>query len=103
MGHAAKGTRRVEVFRQPRPSDVLKKEPDEAQTEARQCQEDKARLLAEREAPGGLMGAAWLEGAGVVAFKQLVFLPEQPANALQLDEARRIGELHDPLARRGTP
>jgi uncharacterized protein (TIGR02268 family) len=87
VGHASRGTRRVEVFRQPRPPDVLKKERDEAQAEARQCQEDKARLLAEREAPGGLMGAAWLEGAGVVAFKQLVFLTEQPANALRLDEA----------------
>ena len=52
----------MEVFRQPRPPDVLKKERDEAQAEARQCQEDKARLLAEREGPGGLMGAAWLWG-----------------------------------------
>jgi hypothetical protein len=49
VGHAAKGTRRVEVFRQPRPPDVLKRERDEAQVEARQCQEDKARLLAEHD------------------------------------------------------
>jgi uncharacterized protein (TIGR02268 family) len=99
VGHASKGTRRVEVFRKPRPPDVLKKERDEAQAEARQCQEDKARLLAEREEPGGLMGAAWLEGAGVVAFKQLFFLTEQPANALRLDKAgsysyTRTGETH---------
>jgi len=87
VGHAAKGTRRVEVFRQPRPPDVLKKERDEAQAEARQCQEDKARLLAEREEPGGLMGAAWLEGAGVVASKKLDLLTVPPANALQLDKA----------------
>ncbi|WP_395841121.1 DUF2381 family protein [Archangium violaceum] len=87
VGHAAKGTRRVEVFRQPRPPDVLKKERDEAQAEARQCQEDKARLLAEREEPGGLMGAAWLEGAGVVASMKLSFLTVPPANALGLDEA----------------
>ncbi len=87
VGHAAKGTRRVEVFRQPRPPDVLKKERDEAQAEARQCQEDKARLLAEREEPGGLMGAAWLEGAGVVAPMKLRFLTVPPANALGLDEA----------------
>jgi uncharacterized protein (TIGR02268 family) len=53
VGHAARGTRRVEVYRQPRPPDVLKKERDEARAEARQCQEDKARLLAEHEAPGG--------------------------------------------------
>jgi len=88
VGHAAKGTRRVQVFRKPRPPDVCEKERDEAQAEARQCQEDKARLLAEREEPGGLMGAAWLEGAGVVAFKPLRRLTEQPANALGVKEAR---------------
>jgi len=88
VGHASKGTRRVEVFRQPRPPEVLKKERDEAQAEARQCQEDKARLLAEREGPDGLMGAAWLEAAGVVASKQLDFnLREQPTNALGLKRA----------------
>ncbi|WP_233262225.1 DUF2381 family protein [Vitiosangium sp. GDMCC 1.1324] len=89
VGHAARGTRRVEVFRQPRPPDVLKKERDEAQAEARQCQEDKARLLAERKGPGGLMGAAWLERAGVIAFKKLETLREQPANALRLDVGAR--------------
>ncbi|WNG35551.1 DUF2381 family protein [Archangium violaceum] len=99
VGHAAKGTRRVYVFRQPRPPEVLKKERDEAQAEARQCQEDKARLLAEREEPGGLVGAAWLEGAGVVASKKLDFLTEQPANALRLEKARSYsytptGETH---------
>jgi len=88
VGHAARGTRRVEVFRQPRPPDVCEKERDEAQAEARQCQEDKARLLAEREEPGGLMGAAWLEGAGVVASDKIrPFLREQPANALGLKDA----------------
>jgi len=99
VGHAAKGTRRVYVFRQPRPPEVLKKERDEAQAEARQCQEDKARLLAEREEPGGLVGAAWLEGAGVVTSKKLDFLTEQPANALRLEKARSYrytptGETH---------
>jgi hypothetical protein len=89
----------VYVFRQPRPPEVLKKERDEAQAEARQCQEDKARLLAEREEPGGLVGAAWLEGAGVVASKKLDFLTEQPANALRLEKARSYsytptGETH---------
>jgi len=69
VGHGGLGARRVEVFRQPRPPDVLKKERDEAQAEARQCQEDKVRLLAERQGPGGLMGAAWLEEAGSLASK----------------------------------
>nr|WP_158502414.1 DUF2381 family protein [Vitiosangium sp. GDMCC 1.1324] len=88
VGHASRGTRRVEVFRQPRPPEVLKKERDDAQAEARQCQEDKALLLAEREGPGGLMGAAWMEQAGVVASKKLgSWVREQPANALRLDEA----------------
>ncbi len=88
VGHAAKGTRRVEVFRQPRPPDVLKKERDEAQADARQCQEDKARLLAERERPVGLMGAVWLEGARLVAAKHLdPWLRERLANALGLDWA----------------
>ncbi|WNG35368.1 DUF2381 family protein [Archangium violaceum] len=64
MGQAAKGTRRVEVFREPRPAGALKREAAEARAEARQCQEDKARLLAERKEPGGLMGAAWLERGG---------------------------------------
>jgi len=88
VGHAAKGTRRVYVFRQPRPPDVCEKERDEAQAEARQCQEDKARLLAERQEPGGLMGVAWLERAGVVAPKDIgSWLREQPANALGLEVA----------------
>lgn len=78
----------MEVFRRPRPLDVLKKERDEAQAEARQCQEDKARLLTEREGPGGLMGAAWLEGAGAVASRSLrEQWKRHPANALGLEEA----------------
>ncbi|WNG22744.1 DUF2381 family protein [Cystobacter fuscus] len=88
VGHASRGTRRVEVFRKPRPPDVCEKERDEAQAEARQCQEDKARLLAERQEPGGLMGAAWLEGAGVVASRDILWtVRKQPANALGLDDA----------------
>ncbi|WP_326522559.1 DUF2381 family protein [Archangium lipolyticum] len=87
VGHAAKGTRRVYVFRQPRPPDVCEKERDEAQAEARQCQEDKARLLAGRQEPGGLMGVAWLEGAGVVGSDNLGFLTVPPANALGLKGA----------------
>nr|WP_232537909.1 DUF2381 family protein [Cystobacter fuscus] len=89
VGHAAKGTRRVEVFRQPRPPEVLKKERDEAQAEARQCQEDKARLLAERAGPGGLMGAAWMERAGsLVSGDVSGQLKRHLADALRWDEAR---------------
>ncbi|MFY0583581.1 DUF2381 family protein [Cystobacter fuscus] len=45
VGHAARGTRRVEVFREPRPAGALKRDAAEARAEARQCQEDKAQLL----------------------------------------------------------
>jgi uncharacterized protein (TIGR02268 family) len=89
VGHeASSGTRRVEVFRQPRSADVLKKEKDEAQAEARQCQEDKARLLAERTEPGGLMGTAWLERKGEVGSENILRgLKHHPANALQAENA----------------
>jgi uncharacterized protein (TIGR02268 family) len=89
VGHAARGTRRVEVFREPRPPGALKREAAEARAEARQCQEDKARLLAERREPGGLMGAAWLERAGELQSK-LIWLnvKQHPANALRTEGAR---------------
>jgi len=61
VGHPARSARRVEVFHRARPPEGAWREAAEARTEARQCQQDKARLLAEREAPGGLMGTAWLE------------------------------------------
>jgi uncharacterized protein (TIGR02268 family) len=89
VGHAARGARRVEVFRQSRPADVLKKEKDEAQAEARQCQEDKARLLAERKEPGGLMSVAWLESKGeVVSDNIFQDLKPHPINALTTKAAR---------------
>ncbi|WP_395836852.1 DUF2381 family protein [Cystobacter fuscus] len=99
VSHAARSARRVEVFRQPRPADVLKKEKDEAQAEARQCQEDKARLLAERKEPGGLMGAAWLEREKEVKSKDIWDgLKHHPANALKTEGARSYsqpkGETH---------
>jgi uncharacterized protein (TIGR02268 family) len=89
VGHVASGTRRVGVFRQPRSADVLKKEKDEALAEARQCQEDKARLLAERKEPGGLMGAAWLARKGEFASEDIWRgLKHHPANALQAENAK---------------
>ncbi|WP_309892687.1 DUF2381 family protein [Archangium sp.] len=99
VGHAARRAQRVEVFRQPRPADVLKKEKDEAQAEARQCQEDKARLLAERKEPGGLMGAAWLARNGEVESNFIwEDLKQHPANALRTESAKRYsqreGETH---------
>jgi uncharacterized protein (TIGR02268 family) len=99
VGHAARGARRVEVFRQPRPADVLKKEKDEAQAEARQCQEDRTRLLAERKEPGGLMGAAWLARQGEIESKDISLgLKKYSANALRALKATSYnqtqGEAH---------
>lgn len=89
VGHAARGTRRVEVFREPRPAGALKREAAEARAEARQCQEDKARLLAERKEPGGLMGAAWLARGGELQSKRIWFnLKQHPTNALRTEDAR---------------
>jgi uncharacterized protein (TIGR02268 family) len=89
VGHAAKGARRVDVFRKPHPADVLDKEKVEAQAEARQCQEDKARLLAEREAPGGLGGVAWLEREDPAASEDIWSqLKQHPANALFTNKTR---------------
>jgi uncharacterized protein (TIGR02268 family) len=90
VGHAARRAQRVEVFRQSRPADVLKKEKYEAQAEARQCQEDKARLLAERKEPGGLMGTAWLERKGEAKSKEIwQELKQHPTNALRAEKAKR--------------
>ncbi len=89
VGHAARGARRVEVFRAPRPADAFKREATEARAEARQCQQDKARLLAEREEPGGLMGAAWLEREERMSSRDIWSqLEHHPANALSADKTR---------------
>lgn len=88
VGHAARGARRVDVFRQPRQADAFKREAAEAQAIARQCQEDNARLLAEREEPGGLMGTAWLERNNRVSWKDLgPHLKSHPTSTLRAGEA----------------
>jgi uncharacterized protein (TIGR02268 family) len=92
VGHAARGARRVEVFRHSRPADALKREAAEAQAEARQCQEEKARLLAERTEPGGLMGAAWLERTKAVQSMDILWdIKQSPGNALRATKARSYG------------
>jgi uncharacterized protein (TIGR02268 family) len=88
VGHAAQGARRVEVFRHSRPADALARDAADARAEARQCQEEKARLLAARTEPGGLMGAAWLERAGTVQSSAILRnLKQHPGNALEMDDA----------------
>ncbi len=89
VGHGGLGARRVEVFRQPRPADALTQEVAEAKAEARQCQEDREQLLAERRAPGGLMGVAWLERAKLVTSEAILGkVVRHPSNALGSEEAR---------------
>ncbi|QRN99301.1 DUF2381 family protein [Archangium violaceum] len=89
VGHAARGARRVEVFRHPRSADALEKEAAEAQAGANQCQEEKARLLTERKEPGGLMGAAWLERTVPMQSKDIWRQAKyNPDNALPTQAAR---------------
>ena len=88
VGHATRGARRVEVFRNARSADVLSRDVAEAQAETRQCLEEKARLLAERTEPGGLMGTAWLERTEAVKSKDFSLMMEQPpSNALAAEAA----------------
>jgi uncharacterized protein (TIGR02268 family) len=83
VGHPAQDARRVEVFRHARPLDGAWREVAEARAEVRQCQQDKARLLSERESPGGLMGIAWLERDGDSRRRTLFGVIEQvPGSAL---------------------
>jgi uncharacterized protein (TIGR02268 family) len=89
VGHSAQGARSVEVFRSARSADALKREAAEARAEASQCQEEKARLLAERTEPGGLMGAAWMERTGEIHSKDIFDdLKQHPDNALTVEAAR---------------
>ncbi|WP_395850329.1 DUF2381 family protein [Cystobacter fuscus] len=89
VGHSVRGARRVEVFRHARPPDELKREAAKARAEARQCQEDKARLLAERIEPGGLMGAAWLERTSAVQWRDIrAMVKQHSGNALRLRGAK---------------
>jgi uncharacterized protein (TIGR02268 family) len=89
VGHVALGARRVAVFRHRRPADALKREAAEARAEANQCQEEKARLLAERTVPSGLMGAAWLERTDAVQSKDIFEdVKPHPDNALKTTGAR---------------
>jgi uncharacterized protein (TIGR02268 family) len=56
VGHEARTTRRVEVFRQPRTLASILRESAEHEARASQCEQEKQHLLAERTSPGGLSG-----------------------------------------------
>lgn len=83
VGHVERGTRRVEVNRQPRPADAFRREAADAQAEARQCREEKAQLVSERSEPGGLMGDVYLRQVGTVAMANIYHPTTRPGNALR--------------------
>jgi len=94
VGHTEQGARSVEVFRAARSADTLKREAAEARAEASQCQQEKARLLAERTEPGRLMGAAWLERAGEIHSKDIFNdLVQHPNKALTVEAAKSYSHL----------
>lgn len=64
VGHEARTTRRVEILRQPRSLASILHESAEHAARARQCEQDRQRLLAERTRPGGLSG---LYAAGLIS------------------------------------
>ncbi|QRO00719.1 DUF2381 family protein [Archangium violaceum] len=89
VGHSARGARRVEVFRHAHSADALQRDATAARAEANQCQEEKARLLAERMEPGGLMGAAWLERTGEIQSKDIFNdLKQYSNNTLTVEAAK---------------
>lgn len=83
VGHADRGTRRVEAYRQPRPADTYKREATDAQADLLQCRDEKAQLLSERNEPGGLMGAVALNLGGSIATKDVWQPKQRPASALR--------------------
>jgi uncharacterized protein (TIGR02268 family) len=89
VGHAAHGSRRVEVFRHARSADALQREAAEARAEVSQCYEENARLRSERTAPRGLMGVAWLEITEEIHSKDIFLSLKQPSdNALTVEAAK---------------
>ncbi|WP_309895370.1 DUF2381 family protein [Archangium sp.] len=61
--HPARAARQVDVIRQTRPVAFYEQEAREAQSKAQRCEEEKVRLQAEQEGPGGLRG---LRAAGLL-------------------------------------
>ena len=80
----------VEVYREKRTVESYQQQVQEKDTQLRQCQEDNARLLAEKESPGGLTGllATGLMGEKGVTPKALAkSVVEHPGNAIRVAQA----------------
>lgn len=80
----------VEVYREKRTVESYQQQVQEKDSQLRQCQEDNARLLAEKESPGGLTGllATGLMGEKGVTPKDLAkSIVEHPGNAIRVARA----------------
>jgi uncharacterized protein (TIGR02268 family) len=90
VGHPARAVTQVQVFRHARSVEVCQQEVREARAEARQCEEENARLRAERGRPDGLRGLfdAGLMGTKGVPSKGLYWeMPTLKGNALEIRKA----------------
>jgi uncharacterized protein (TIGR02268 family) len=80
----------VEVYREKRTVESYQQQVQEKDSQLRQCQEDNARLLAEKQSPGGLTGllATGLMGEKGVTPKDLAkSIVEHPGNAIRVARA----------------
>jgi uncharacterized protein (TIGR02268 family) len=77
----------VEVYRERRTLESYQQQVQEKDSQLRQCQEDNARLLAEKESPGGLIGllATGLMGeTGVISKRLAESVVRHPGNAVRV-------------------
>ncbi|HEX5747648.1 MAG TPA: DUF2381 family protein [Archangium sp.] len=89
--HPSEAARQVEVTRQPRPPASCGEGEQQARAEARQCQEDKARLEARCSGQVGLLGliARKLLGEGGIAHQDITrSITSRPGNTLTSVTAR---------------
>ncbi|HEX5750541.1 MAG TPA: DUF2381 family protein [Archangium sp.] len=89
--HPSEAARQVEVTRQPRPPASCGEGEQQARAEARQCQEDKARLEARCSGQVGLLGllAQGLLGADGIDSKDIgKSVTSRPGNTLTSSKAR---------------
>ncbi|KFA89028.1 DUF2381 family protein [Archangium violaceum] len=88
--HPSEAARLVQVTRQPRSLESYREGEQQAQAEARQCREDKARLDAECSGQRGLLGllAQSLLGEGGITSKEIgLSVISRPGNTLESMEA----------------
>ncbi|WP_224365425.1 DUF2381 family protein [Hyalangium versicolor] len=80
----------VEVYREKRTLESYQQQVQEKDSQLRQCQEDNARLMAEKESPGGITGllATGLMGEmGVISKSLTESMVAHPANTIRVARA----------------